>query len=98
MSFRALCTLDFGCICAVATETRNAWLVKLGNKPGFSDILWKAMSMNKMWQLLLSILNIHTSTEALVLEIGKINQNHQAFLYSFTPSLGLWKRSGLLTF
>lgn len=56
-SFRASRTLDFGCICALATESQSTWLVRPGNKPGFNDILWKAMSMYEMWQLLHSILN-----------------------------------------
>lgn len=34
-----------------------------GNKPGLDDILWKAKSVYKMWQLLHSILNMHTSTQ-----------------------------------
>lgn len=73
-SFRASRTLDFGCICALATESQSTWLVRPGNKPGFNDILWKAMSMYEMWQLLHSILNTHTSAEALGLEIETENK------------------------
>lgn len=84
MSFRALCTLDFGRICALATAGRNVWPVEPGNEPGFDDILWKAKSSYKMWQLLHSILNVHTSTEAVVLEIE--TRNKKIKKNSKTPS------------
>lgn len=94
MSFTALCTLDFGRICSVATVSRSARLVRPGKEPGFDDILWKAKSTNEMWQLLPSILNVHTSTEALVLEIEtgngrKRKKKHSPFslFHSLSPGL-----------